>query len=139
MSLKDCKSVYLVSLPQPFADLVANGVSDVINLTYPKYYLGKVIIYASANNHYLNKECPTEAQRIVLGNRKFKFKQKCIIGEVDIIDCVENHNSIWAEPKKYHWIVNNPVVYKKEIPFKTRGGIQKLTEELLTKIITNGN
>jgi hypothetical protein len=55
-----------------------------------------------------------------------------IIGEVDIIDCVINHESIWAEKSEgdfynglfihkqglkptYNWVLSNPVLYEKPI------------------------
>ena len=53
-----------------------------------------------------------------------------IIGEVEIIDCVINHPSIWAEKTEfaqsgnqrfykdkpiYNWVLENPVLYEKPI------------------------
>ena len=53
-----------------------------------------------------------------------KYPTGAIIGEVDIIDCVLGHQSIWAEHKAivlckgmeveapvYNWVLANPVMY----------------------------
>lgn len=45
-----------------------------------------------------------------------KATQKpAIIGHVDIIDCVENHSSVWALPNHYHWVLANPVLFEHPI------------------------
>ncbi len=31
----------------------------------------------------------------------------CIIGSVDIVDCVQNHPSEWAEKGQWHWVCAN--------------------------------
>ncbi|WP_333519651.1 hypothetical protein [Bacteroides bouchesdurhonensis] len=56
-----------------------------------------------------------------------------IIGSVEIVDCVINHPSIWAErtevkaddsglpcygDKTYNWVLANPVLFKEPIPAK---------------------
>src|SRR5690606_5689009 len=56
-----------------------------------------------------------------------------IIGEVDIVDCIINHPSIWADKTTgiytsdgswladntiYNWVLANPVLYEKPIPCK---------------------
>lgn len=60
-----------------------------------------------------------------------KYPHGAIIGEVDIIDCVINHDSIWAEKTEgvmsgnqfyynekevvYNWVLANSVKYEKPI------------------------
>lgn len=39
----------------------------------------------------------------------------CIIGSVEIVDCVQNHPSIWAEKGVYNWVLANPVLFNKPI------------------------
>lgn len=43
------------------------------------------------------------------------FKSQCIIGQVDLIDIVENSKNIWALKKNYHWIIKNSILFKKPI------------------------
>lgn len=56
----------------------------------------------------------------------------CIIGSVEIVDCVINHPSIWAEKSYriydrvhnndyqiiYNWVLANPIKFPKPIPCK---------------------
>jgi hypothetical protein len=65
---------------------------------------------------------------------KSAFNKSMIIGEVDIVDCVLNHPSVWAEqmaydvcpetgihilrkgqPYVWNWVLDNPVLYDKPI------------------------
>lgn len=43
-----------------------------------------------------------------------------IIGSVEIVDCVRNHPSVWAEKGVYNWVLANPALFKNPIPAKGR-------------------
>jgi hypothetical protein len=61
-----------------------------------------------------------------------------IIGEVTIIDCVQDHSSLWADQGLYQWVLSDPVLYDKpivgvkgmlglwnyELPFKVTGSAE---------------
>ena len=92
-----------ISIKQPFASLIAYGIKDIENRTWKTNYRGKVYIHASAKQAGSYDELLNDLQKI-------EFKEKydrvtlrkqhhfsAIIGEVDIVDCVINHPSIWAE------------------------------------------
>lgn len=54
----------------------------------------------------------------ILKNRirkDFSFCTGSIIGSVEIIDCVQNHPSIWAEKGVYNWVLANPILYENPI------------------------
>lgn len=38
-----------------------------------------------------------------------------ITGSVEIIDCVVNHPSIWAEERVYNWVLANPIIFESPI------------------------
>ena len=132
-----------ISIKQPFASLIAYGIKDIENRTWKTDYRGKVYIHASAKQAGSYDELLNDLQKI-------EFKEKydrvtlrkqhhftAIIGEVDIVDCVINHPSIWAEKsdnygrffrngvpayvgKKenkpiYNWVLANPILYEKPI------------------------
>jgi hypothetical protein len=54
-----------------------------------------------------------------------RYTNSAILGTVDIVDCVVNHSSIWAEktdyenfnedPVYYNWVLSNPVKFDKPI------------------------
>jgi hypothetical protein len=47
-----------------------------------------------------------------------EFDSGLIIGSVDLVDCVQNHSSPWAQNDCWHWVLENPVLLNKPIPCK---------------------
>jgi len=130
-----------ISIKQPWASLIANGIKDIENRTWklPEKYKGqRVLIHASANPVEFDSvsQIFTAEQREVLPARPEDLAQllSChcgaIIGSVELVDCVINHPSIWAEktykaqssgfedPIIYNWILANPILFPEPIPAK---------------------
>ena len=132
-----------ISIKQPWASLIAHGIKDIENRTWKTNYRGKVYIHASAKQAGSYDELLNDLQKIEFKEKYDRITLRkqhhfsAIIGEVDIIDCVINHPSIWAEKsdnygrfqkngipayvgKKenkpiYNWVLANPVLYEKPI------------------------
>jgi len=145
-----------ISIKQPLASLIVTprednpnlGIKDIENRTWKTNFRGTVLIHASAkpagipselltNDQFdslnLNPESPLWLSYLSAG----KYITSAIIGKVDIVDCVINHQSIWAEkchesiildenlmPKKiihtyypivWNWVLANPVLFDKPI------------------------
>lgn len=45
-----------------------------------------------------------------------------IIGEVTIVDCVRDSKSVWAVPGLFHFILKDPCLYARPIPYPGRLG-----------------
>lgn len=135
-----------LSIKQPWASLIAHGIKDIENRTWKTHFRGRIFIHASAKsvvkkvNEISLREIGFTTQMIDNANEKlFAFMYhkdltitSAIIGEVDIIDCVINHPSVWAEQTDisksrqttsgvfvdkpiYNWVLANPVLYDKPI------------------------
>ncbi|MGS4345124.1 ASCH domain-containing protein [Myroides odoratus] len=105
-----------LSVKQPWAELICLGVKDIENRTWRTRYRGRVYIHASMypdKNAIISKEREQATDHI----EEFQFEKSAIIGEVTIIDCVQNHKSIWADkgPDIYHWVLKDAVFYEKPI------------------------
>lgn len=105
-----------LSVKQPWAELIALGIKDIENRTWKTKFRGRVYIHASKvkdTNSMLSKDREEATDCI----EEFKFDLGCIIGEVDIVDCVQNSSSIWADKGNdvYHWELANSVLYDKPI------------------------
>lgn len=121
-----------ITVKQPYAHLIPDGIKDIENRTWRTNFRGRVFIHASAQalnyKHlsliqiaFLHKHHKDLLEDIV----KKRLVTSAIIGEVDIIDCVVNHPSIWAENTNvntgfkikpiYNWVLANPVLYDKPI------------------------
>ena len=87
-----------LSIKQPWASLIAHGVKDIENRTWKTNFRGRIYIHASVKG--VSDFQFSLAQTIALNDiytEDFQFMKSAIIGEVDIVDCVINHESIWAE------------------------------------------
>jgi hypothetical protein len=116
-----------LSYKQPWALLVAEGIKPIENRTWkcPKKYIGKrVLIHASLkpDNIKLEIEGQASVKEIdmfsALGRAEDDNLFGCIIGSVEIVDCVQNHPSMWAEKGVWNWVLANPVLLPKPIPAK---------------------
>lgn len=124
-----------LSIKQPWAILIASGIKDIENRTWKTNYRGRIYIHASQQSAGKMVDILSNAQfDLVIGGHSKSLTEKfksAIIGEVDIVDCVINHPSIWAEPTFYpidetegysnqvkpiyNWVLANAVLYDKPI------------------------
>jgi len=125
-----------LTVKQPFAYLIFNG-KDIENRTWPTKHRGRVLIHASAKRCNFN-EIFTDEQWIETGENNrvecilFTSPVSAIIGSVEIVDCVVNHPSVWAEKRDgrlnsakqwiekpiYNWVLANPILFPEPIPAK---------------------
>jgi hypothetical protein len=109
-----------LSIKQPWADLIVSGHKDIENRTWRTNFRGRVYVHASQKYDHRHRDMSslftfpqwdsltTELQYELCS---LSWQKSAIIGEVDIIDCVQNHPSIWAETAVWNWILSNPVKY----------------------------
>lgn len=131
-----------ITIKQPWASLIVEGIKDIENRTWPTKYRGRVLIHASAKSvPGLPCEILSSIQYAhVFSELKLNSlvgEKGAIIGSVEIVDCVMNHQSIWADktdgiidsntnefiakrnPKPtYNWVLANPILFPESIPAK---------------------
>lgn len=115
-----------ITIKQPWASLVVHGIKDIENRSWRTNFRGRVLIHASGSHGRKFSVDLTDAQtkaafatiakETMFGNMPFGS----VIGSVEIVDCVINHSSIWADKGVYNWVLANPVLFKKPIPAKGR-------------------
>lgn len=105
-----------ISIKQPWASLIVEGIKDIENRTWklPEKYKGqRVLIHASAakrgNNSIIDllsrAQMKTFVRKFEDHGRDFLEPRGLIIGSVEIVDCVVNHPSVWAEKSE---IISKP-------------------------------
>ena len=120
-----------LSIKQPYASLIALGIKDIENRTWKTNFRGRIYIHASAKYHDDFNNLVSDSQIKSMQDNGFLFSgliYSAIIGEIDIIDCIINHRSIWAEETfipiegegylqkpTYNWVLDNPIMYDKPI------------------------
>ena len=126
-----------LSIKQPWASLIAHGIKNIENRTWKTHFRGKIYIHASAKDFGSLSQALNQDQWSKTIERwdSDYFPNRplsAIIGEVEIIDCVQDHPSIWADKTLvsgimvdgkligkdetiYNWVLANPVLYEKPI------------------------
>ncbi|MDR0825069.1 MAG: ASCH domain-containing protein [Prevotella sp.] len=138
-----------ITIKQPWAHLICAGIKDVENRTWKTKHRGCVYIHAGADKKLdhtpwdmiVTKEQLEDMMKYNTEYEwcKMEFIKSAIIGYVDIIDCIENHPSVWALPNHYHWVLANPFLFEHPI-LDVKGKLslwdcsEYLTETHLSKI-----
>lgn len=129
-----------ITIKQPWASLIVEGVKDIENRTWPTKFRGRVLIHAAHKRwkweavlNYLYDKA--KAILNSFGYDATWLKQLptgVIIGSVEIVDCMINHPSTWAEKSGriydgiysneykiiYNWVLANPILFPEPIPAK---------------------
>lgn len=98
-----------LTVRQPWAHAIVHLGKDVENRSWRTHYRGPLLIHAAArqerNGRELLSECinKTPSERAMGG-----LPTGCIIGLVDLVDCVRNSKSKWAFARNWHWLLRAP-------------------------------
>ncbi|MDC8024895.1 ASCH domain-containing protein [Elizabethkingia anophelis] len=101
-----------LSIKQPFASLITLGIKPIENRTWRTNFRGRTYVHASMNlpkDHWglLSPEQYKQAMdSLIDGKLREELHLGAIIGEVDIVDCVQDHPSIWAEKSR---LIKKPI------------------------------
>ena len=135
-----------ITIKQPWASLIVEGIKDIENRTWPcpKKYIGKRVLIHASQKPLRPVKLFNSMQKDVI--KRAGLWETCvfpecgsIIGSVEIVDCVINHPSIWAEKTDepleyytgeeefscyptYNWVLTNPIKFPKPIPAKGKLG-----------------
>lgn len=137
-----------LSVKQPWAYLICSGIKDIENRTWKTTYRGRVLIHASAKQFDIRGLLSGSQQEYLIAKIPNKMPLQnnivngSIIGSVEIVDCVVNHTSVWAEKQRctyhspckdltkipncwdgctyfskpiYNWVLANPILFDEPI------------------------
>ena len=112
-----------ISIRQPWAHAILHLGKNVENRPMRTHSRGRILIQASLK---VERE---EALRLRLDPDE--LPTGAIVGSVEIVDCVRNLKSRWADRGSWHWLLKNPRVLKTPIPFKGKLGFMRVPGKLL--------
>jgi len=112
-----------VTIKQPYASLICEGIKKIENRTWPTKYRGRVLVHSSAksvpiinpNNVFTARQwesLTTDQQCHVIGGY---MPNSAIIGSVEIVDCGYIEESIWSEIGVWNWVLANPILFPEPI------------------------
>lgn len=123
-----------ISIKNPWGYLICANIKPIENRTWQTNVRCRVLVHVSAKpvsnipNPLSFKQWNSLSPDQKLLLRSNSLPNSAIIGSVEIVDCVENHLSIWAEkaplynpdihefmPRIYNWVLANPVLFAKPI------------------------
>ena len=111
-----------ITIKQPWASLIVHGIKNIENRSWQTNFRGRVLIHSSGkplNYDNFYDSILTNEQLLALPENKewkdFSFCTGSIIGSIEIVDCVQNHSSIWAEKEVYNWVLANPILFESPI------------------------
>ncbi len=101
-----------LSVRQPWAWAIIHAGKDVENRNWPTKYRGKLVIHAGKSCSLSEYEYAAADIAKTSGKRPpplDELPRGCIVGVVDLVDCVEDSESEWAQEDSVHWVVRSPV------------------------------
>lgn len=149
-----------ITIKQPWAHLICSGIKDIENRTWPTKFRGRVLVHAAVTpwgklkpdscfSHILTEDkfCDIVCEKTMSGLYLDSYPFGAIIGSVEIVDCVINHESIWAEktdgydldsPIIHNWVLKNPIMFPEPIPAKGKLSFWEYTNILAAPEEENG-
>lgn len=124
-----------LSVRQPWASLEVANIKPVENRTRPTNYRGPLLIHAAKRPDWVQFFAVTGGKNINASLAKYKLKKGrylrrdddfplgAIIGQVNLIDCVQNHPSEWAESGAWHWVFADAKAFDTPVPYPGRLGL----------------
>lgn len=122
-TIKADKVWAVLSVQNPWSDLICRGLKDVENRSWSTDYRGRLYIHSSGSpmtpseaKHELRasvlRDIPEVRSWLQEGMSKGATESwltsRAIIGYVELVDCVRDSTSPWAEEDQYHWVFADP-------------------------------
>jgi hypothetical protein len=92
-----------LSIKNPWAYLICSGKKDIENRSWPTSYRGRMLVHVSAKLDPAGPPTPSLPP------------PQSIIGSVEIVGCVRDSRSKWANPGLWHWELANPTLFDRPI------------------------
>lgn len=114
-----------LTIRQPWAWSIINGGKDVENRSWLADYRGPLAIHVSAFRNWraiggclewIQQHVPLAR---IPSREELELSLGCIVGIVDVVDCVRHSSSKWATPDDWHWVLKNPNRVR-PVPYKGR-------------------
>ena len=114
-----------ISIKQPWAWLIANGIKDIENRNWKRNYRGRLLIHASKSwdqEGYEYVKFHTMDSESRLASEKNEYDFGAIIGVVTMVDCVDHHPSKWFSGP-WGFVFEAPEFWEDPEPYRGQLGI----------------
>lgn len=101
------KKLPALSIRQPYAWLVANGIKDIENRSRRTHHRGRFLVHVSLNRSLLFANVAEEIEELAGFKLPDELDVGGIVGVVEIVDCVRASESVWKEKGSWGWVLAN--------------------------------
>jgi ASCH domain len=100
----------ILSIRQPWASLIVNGIKDVENRTWPTRYRGPVLVHASQRPADITAD---EIERRYGVRPPSDLPHGGVVGVTTIVDCLRAHPSNWYAEGHYAFVLasSRPITF----------------------------
>jgi len=126
----------VLTVRQPHATLIINRIKDVENRSRRTHYRGSLLIHSAKVFGRANEEAALDTIQ-THGINMIDAMLLCsphwaprgfILGTVEVVGCVQDSSSEWAEPGKWHWILENPQPWPEPVLWRGQQGLWQITQ-----------
>lgn len=111
-----------ITIKQPWASLICKGIKDIENRTWKTNFRGRILVHCGAKrlkyDNWYDSNLSNDQLIEIPAGMPIPCVNSAIIGSVEIIDCVQNYSSIWAEKGVWNWVLANAKLFPQAIPYK---------------------
>jgi len=97
----------VLSIQQPWAELICMGIKDVENRSWNTNFRGEFLIHASKKFDYDSYVYLQEEHDIFTDTLVCGFMLGGIIGMANLIDCVKGYNSEWSIGGEFQFVLKD--------------------------------
>jgi hypothetical protein len=116
-----------LSIKQPWAHLIMIGAKDVENRSRRTSFRGRFAVHVSlkrADYDDVDVEAiPSDLREPVRWAWERNALAGRVIGTVELVDCIQDSYSIWANDNYWHWVLRDPRPYPQPRPAKGQLGL----------------
>jgi hypothetical protein len=116
-----------LSIIMPWPLHIMKGGKDVENRSWETKHRGRILIHVSKRIPFMLLHRMELSQYTAEELDESCKWFGCIIGSVEIVDCVRGYDSKWAEKDMWHWVLKDPTMLKEPIPYRGSLGLWEYT------------
>lgn len=123
------KNYPALTIKQPWASLIMNGIKNVENRSWITEYRGPMFIHAGMK--WDSSPWPDDPSITTLGDEELMtltednllIPRGMILGTVDLVMIIDDSMSPWARKGDHHWLISNPRRFAAPVPWRGQMGL----------------
>lgn len=118
-----------LSVGQPWADLIVNGIKDIENRSWPTDFRGRLLIHAAMTVEWEDVEEVYELLGLATPG-EYQPVAGAILGWTEIVDCVKSHPSRFFHGP-YGFVLRGSKRLARPVPWRGQRGIFQVPADAL--------